>query len=254
MMRNKLIALLAGLSLALVSSVALAAPSADTLLVAGYDSDQMAVIYGVSGIDQEDDTTATLDCSLVGTFGYTVGDAEDGIADVETLTAVDPDDDTDTPDDTTFEPETVIQAPDNDPALADVEYGAEGAEECSLTSVDIEPNGDGEINHGTIVSTFANLLQGGKGCIIRHFAQSDFGKADYDEADVTTFEVTLQSIMTSCEKGKDRVENLEEDDSSSAGKGKANAPGQLKDKGRPDHVPGPPAHAGKKGNDSSSEG
>lgn len=221
MKKKKLIALFAGLSLAFVSSAALAAPSADTLLVAGYDSNQMAVLYGVSSIDQPSDTTATLDCTLVGMFEYTRGEVVEGVADVETLTSVDQDTDPSSPDDTTFEPETVVTSPDNNPPLANVDYGAEGAEECSLTSVAVDR--DGEVNHGAVVSTFARL---GKGCIVRHFAQSDFGKADYDDPKPELFEVTLQSIKTSCDKQKDKDSVGTLDDDASSG-GKANAPGQA---------------------------
>ena len=92
------------------------------------------------------------------------------------------------------------------------------------------------MNHGAVVSTFAKL---GKGCIVRHFAQSGFGKDSYEDAE-GSFEVILESIATSCEKGKDRVSGDEE--SPSNGKVK----GLDKDKGRPEHA-GPPAQAkGKK--------
>lgn len=238
MKKNKLIALFAGLSLAFVGSAALAAPSPDTLLVAGYDSDSMAVVYGVSDVDLESDTTATLDCTLKGVFDYTVGDATDGIADVETLTSVDQDDNVETPDDTTFEPETVVSDPDNDPALSSVDYGADGAEECALTSVTIEPNGADKITHGTIVSTFAKLLQGGNGCMIKLFAQSEFGKADYQDAE-GELTVTLDSIETACAKGKDKKVD---DDAESGVKvnGKDKAPGlkEKTDKGGKNNAPG----------------
>ena len=86
MKKNKLIALFAGLSLAFVSSAALAAPSADTLLVAGYDSDQMAVLYGVSDIDQEGDDVS-LDCTVVeGEYVYALNngeEVEDGTTEVD---------------------------------------------------------------------------------------------------------------------------------------------------------------------------
>ena len=218
MKRNKLIALFAGLSLAFVGSAALAAPSADTLLVAGYDSDQMAVLYGVSGIDQEGDEP-TLDCTLTGDFVFELeAEAEEDAVEVavtglKTNGGLYDEDQT----------EGVLYG-----TVADGDEP--GAEECALTSVTIEPNGEGEINHGTVVSTFANLLDGGKGCIIRHFAQSDFGKGDYDDPDTESFEVTLQSIKTSCDKQKDKnsVETADGDDDESGGK--TNAPGQNKDK------------------------
>lgn len=241
MKKNKLIALFAGLSLAFVGSAALAAPSADTLLVAGYDSDQMAVLYGISGIDQATDTEATLDCTLVGEYVYETGDAIDGQADVETLTA-DPENEAPAGD-TTFEAETVVEDED---APTDVTYNDlyastdQDGKDCLLTSVTIERKGNGEISHGSVVSTFAHLLGPGKGCLMRHFAQSDFGKADYDEPQTDTFEVTLQSILTSCDKqkGKGQVQTADGEDAGQGGK--ANAPGQTKQKpakGK-DHAPG----------------
>jgi hypothetical protein len=222
MKKNKLIALFAGLSLAFVGSAALAAPSADTLLVAGYDAETTAVLYGISDVDQDGDTGATLDCSLVGDFQYTVGEAnEDGVADVDTLQG----------DDTTFEAEDVV---DDDEAPDDITYddlyGSEDEEgkDCLLTSVTITPNGEGEVNHGTVVSTFARLLQGGNSCMIKLFAQSDFGKDGYEDAE-GELAVTLDSIATACTKGKSGSVGVEDDSESP---GKANAPGQQ-DKDKP---------------------
>ncbi len=234
MKKNKLIALFAGLSLAFVSSVALAAPSADTLLVAGYDSDQMAVIYGVSGIDQEDGEPS-LDCTLVGDFVYELGDkAEEDATEVAVteLWTKDKEAADGKGDPVEFFEENAVEV-DGEEAQG-VEY-VDATEECALTSVTIEPNGDGEINHGTVVSTFANLLQGGNGCLIRHFAQSDFGKGDYEEvtgADATeeevkvALEVTLDSFETACNK-KGKSDSVDGDDDA---KGKDKAPGQKKDK------------------------
>ena len=241
MKKNKLIALFAGLSLAFVSSAALAAPSADTLLVAGYDSDQMAVLYGVSSIDQEGDAV-TLDCTVEqGNYVYALNNGEDleegategPVTDLKKKGATDADPD----EDVEFFDENVEA--DERTASEGKLYGADGAEECALTSVVIEPNGNGEINHGTIVSTFSKLLQGGNGCMIRHFAQSDFGKGDYDEVDAESFEVTLQSFETACDK-KVKSDSVDDDDDSES-HGKSNAPGQNKDrsdKGGKDKAPG----------------
>lgn len=233
MKKNKIIALFAGVSLALVSTAALAAPSADTLLVAGYDSDQMSVLYGVSSIDQDGDE-ATLDCTLNGDYAYVL-DSEAGDDDTEVavsdLTTVDP---ADGVVEFTFED-------DDDQTGEKVLYA--DADECSLTSVKIEPNGAGEINHGKVVSTFAHLLPGGHGCLMRHIAKSDFGKADYDALDAGSFELTLQAFETACVKNKNKAAGDDDsssagdddsssvgDDDSSGGVGKANAPGQNKDK------------------------
>lgn len=239
MKKNKLVALFAGLSLAFVSSAALAAPSADTLLVAGYDSDQMAVLYGVSDIDQDDAETVTLDCTLVGDFVYELDTEAAEDATEVAVTGLkkkggDGEEDKDV--------EFFFEDDEDRVEGSGVLYGAEsgddvdGAEECGLTSVTIEPNGEGEVNHGTVVSTFSKLFDGGNGCLIRHFAQSDFGKGDYDEMDVESFEVTLDSYATACGKDKKSVE-----DDSSSEKGKDNAPGQTRerpDKGGKDNAPG----------------
>ncbi len=234
MKKNKLIALFAGLSLTFVSSAALAAPSADTLLVAGYDSEQMAVIYGVSGIDQEGDKSATLDCTLVGDFVYDLDDkAEEDAAQVAVteLWTKDKDAVDGKGDPVEFFEENAVEV-DGEESQG-VEY-VDATEECALKSVTIEPNGDGEVNHGTVVSTFANLLQGGNGCMIRHFAQSDFGKGDYEPVDEESLdaalEVTLDSFETACNK-KGRSDSVDDDDDSES-RGKANAPGQ-RDKDKP---------------------
>lgn len=246
-MRKRLIALVPGVVLVLVSSVALAAPSADTLLVAGYDSDQMAVLYGVSDIDADDAESATLDCTLTGDFIYELdAEAEEDATEVAVTGLWTKDKDAA---DGKGDPAEFFYEDDEDQAAEAVPYGTEttddedGAEDCALTSVTIEPNGNGEVNHGTVVSTFAKLLQGGNGCLIRHFAQSDFGKGDYDEVDAGSFEVTLESFETACKKKakKDAVEESSSIDDSSNVKGKDNAPGQTKDKsdkGGKDNAPG----------------
>lgn len=260
MKKNKLIALFAGLSLAFVSSAALAAPSADTLLVAGYDSDQMAVLYSVSDIDDDGAETASLDCTLDGEYVYELESDSDTEADVEADVEVD------------GEEVTKVAVTGLEKDGEEVEFFAEGAGEtqegdgvrysetedgeCQLISVTIEPNGDGEINHGTIVSTFAKLLKGGNGCMIRHFAQSGFGKGDYDVAEGESvdevLEVTLQSFETACNK-KAKNDSVDDDDDSES-RGKSNAPGQNKDrsdKGGKDNAPGQLRKS--QGDDSSSD-
>ena len=167
---------------------------------------------------------------------------EDGLADVETLEG----EDTDTENDTLFEAETVLtegDAPDS--ILYDDLFGAteDDGKDCLLTSVLIEPKGEGEVNHGTVVSTFAHLLGGGKGCIMRLFSQSDFGKGEYEVSDPALFDVTLDSIATSCTNQRDRVLGVDDDSTSGettkargpqkeqkdkSNKGKSTAPGQNK--------------------------
>jgi len=242
MNKQKLIAIVSGLSLALLSTAALAATSdSDTQFVSGFDGDaeKAKVIYSVSGLDQESDTTATLDCTLVGDYEYVLGEETDGTARVDELSSVDDEPDEDS--DTTFEYEGVIDDPDNE-SLDPVEYGDEGAEECDLTAVTIEPKGGGELNHGTVVSTMAKQFGPGKGCVMRFIAQSDWGKDSYEVAEGDPI-VTLDTLTTSCDKNKrnddsDSVSSLD-DDSTSVGSGqlkankakkngKATAPGQHK--------------------------
>jgi|SRR5665811_127204 len=221
MKKNRYIALLAGLSLVLMSSPALAYPSADTLLVSGYDVEEGVVLYGTSSIDQEGDET-TLDCSLDGDYVY-VSDLESGDAENDVTELFEYDSQAEEPgDEATFESE------DDDSTDAPVAYSDPAAEDCGLTAVTIEHPGDGEINHGTIVSTFARLLQGGNGCLIRLFAQSDYGKADYvvDEG-AEALSVVLSSHETACKKGPGAAFQAEGDDDDSRG--------------------GPPPWAGKKG-------
>ena len=62
-------------------------------------------------------------------------------------------------------------------------------DEPELSEVAIEPNEEGEINHGTVVSAFVQHLQAngykGVGCLVRYVAQSDWGKADVEDGDLT---------------------------------------------------------------------
>lgn len=242
-MQKKTIAMITGLALMLVSTAALAAPSADTLLVSGYDADEMAVLYAVSGIDQEGDTEASLDCTIEGTYIYTLLAGEEGDTSfvVDSLEPkVEEGDDPGEP--VEFVNETTVEGSEEGDPIA---YGAEGAEECSLTSVSVGRDGK-DVNHGDVVSTFAKLLKGGNGCLIRLFAQSDYGKKvdDTDTTDTTTTtttvveedvptEVTLSSIGTACDKGK-----------SGEDKGKPDDKGQPEDKGKPENT-GKPAVTGK---------
>ena len=236
---TKLIALFAGLSLAMLSLPALAYPSADTVLVSGYDADAMVVLYGTSPVDDEDTDPATLDCWIdAGDYTYVA----DGIDDFN-------------PENGETEEADVTELNDGESGDA-VEFDYEDdsgtvtyvdADECQLTAVEIEPNEDGKITHGTIVSTFAKLLGEGKGCLIRHFAQSDYGKADYTDADLSedAFSVTLESHKTACEKGKPSFDGDDDDENDRGGPPPWAGP---KDRDENDRG-GPPPWAGPKGDD-----
>lgn len=204
-MKKRWIAIVGAAALMLTSSIALAAPSPDTLLVSGYDSETMAVLYGVIDLDENGETECT---------------DEDFQASADELLAA-----------------------DDESTASDVEPAGDGEADCSLESVDVSR--DGEVNHGSVVSTFAKLLQGGNGCLIRLFAQSDYGKSDADEVDGGDLEFVLEQAETSCSKKKvddDASTSTADDDASSVGDdepseddasnggGREDAPGQNKDK------------------------
>ncbi len=230
-----------GIALFSISGIALAAPAVDTLLNHGYDSEQMALIFGVSPVDQEDDLEITLDCTLDGTFKYTIAAPEPaGEGDVvedegdekgKKEVVITPIDElTDSDDETvTFNDE------DDETEDEAVDYGSEEAAECGLVSVSVVgPNG--QVNHGQVVSTFVHAIRmmdldiKGKGCLVKLIAGSDYGKGDQqvkagEEVEVPepnedgsiSGEVELTGDTTSCGK-KDKGSNGE---STERGNGKA---------------------------------
>ena len=232
MNKQKLIAIVSGLSLALLSTAALAATSdPDTQFVSGFDSDaeKAKVIYSVSGIDQEDDTTASLDCGVAsGDYVYVLDDeapAEATEVEVEELYESDEGEQGD----------PVVFMSEDDTDQTEYAYDSPEAEEsnCTQTAVTIEPKGEGEVNHGTVVSTMTKVFGPGMGCLTSQVAQMDWGKDSYVDAEGDGV-VTLDTLETSCNKNKHN------DDGESVGNGqlksqqakqnggKATAPGQLK--------------------------
>lgn len=238
-MRARTLSWAIGAAVFSLSGVALAAPAVDTLLTQGYDADNMALIFGISPIDQDDSLSITLDCGLEGTFNYELDttdpdpDAKVTLSDVIKLT----------------KNGNVVQFNDEDDVTADtaVPYGSVAAAECSLVSVDVRgPNG--QVNHGQIVSSFVHALRmmdldiRGKGCLVKLIAQSDYGKGDQkvtpsDASEVepsSTGEVDLTSIATACAHGKQKSDDRPN--------------GKPDHAGRPDHA-GKPDHAGNRHND-----
>ncbi|HEU4916086.1 MAG TPA: hypothetical protein VFV13_05930 [Acidimicrobiia bacterium] len=137
---------------------------------------------------------------------------------------------------------------DQEPATSPVPYtGADG--ECGVSGGD--PTGPaGQINHGMFMRLFNSMYQGegGRGCLIRHIAQSDLGKGDQQvqagEAVTTdpvaagdTGSVEFTTEETDCEHG--RVAGTDSTDQS----GRPEGAGPPDHAGRPDHA-GPPDHAG----------
>jgi hypothetical protein len=97
---------------------------------------------------------------------------------------------------------------------ADEDDEAACGDEPELTVVEIETNGEGEINHGMVVSSFVKHLKDngykGIGCLVRYVAQSNWGK------DVAEEDLTEISAETDCPFNRGGDE--EDEDSQTGGK------------------------------------
>jgi hypothetical protein len=59
-----------------------------------------------------------------------------------------------------------------------------------VNEIEVTANEEGEFNHGSFVSAFAKAFEGqGKGCLMRHLAQSNWGKPDVELEDYDVLEV-----------------------------------------------------------------
>lgn len=249
-MTRKKTSLLAGAIVFSIGTAAFAAPAIDSLLVEGYDDENQVLVFGTSEVDQEGDEP-TLDCTLEGTFQYVLAE-EDTTETTESV--VDEDEDgkkevsvTEVEELTTEDGGTVIFDYESGDATG-LDYGAEGAEECSLVGVDVT-GPEGQVNHGTITSSFVHALQElgirGAGCYIRTIAQSDYGKGDQQitvDGDEDTIEVIedgtqaeetasvdLASHETSCEHGRSQDDHGRPDDA-----GRPETAGKPEGAGRPE--------------------
>jgi hypothetical protein len=191
----------------LTSSIALAASGEpNSLLTEGYDADNYKLVWGVAVHPEAEGATALFDCTVNGDFSYEFDDT----GKVVTLTG------------------------DGGPAMyqpvdgtSPVAYGETG-EECILTVTGVEgPNG--QVNHGTIVSSFVHALKEagirGVGCYIRTLAGSSYGKGEQQvqvgevvlpTEPVTGGDVTLTTHETTC--GNQHTD-AEGDELGSAGNG-----------------------------------
>lgn len=128
--------------------------------------------------------------------------------------------------------------------------------DCGRT---VEVSGpQGQVNHGTFLSLINSLWEGpGRGCVIRHLAQSDLGKGDQqvkanDEAGpdnevepVGAGEIDLTSVETTCRHGN-QGSDVEVDDGSAEVESADNKSGDNKSLGKPEGV-GKPASPGNSG-------
>ncbi len=137
------------------------------------------------------------------------------------------------------------------PSPADDEPAEPAADpECELTGGEVAgPNG--QVNHGMFMKLFNSLFEGtGRGCVVRHLAQSDLGKGDQKvkgdeeagesegEAPDSENSIDFTTIETSCSQGAGGGDEAEEDgpDDELEGEGKGKPPwaGKPKGAGKPD--------------------
>jgi hypothetical protein len=249
--KSKLTILLALLGLMMMSGVAVAAEEEteeedDTVFNFGYDADNDVFVWGTSPSD------GLYDCSLEpkGELEATYSVSDDGLVYVDGLT-----DGSDSV--VVFDPRPQDQLADGLTEAAEpVEYtGAEG--ECGLSGGSVA-GPQGQINHGMFLKLFNGYYEGpGRGCIVRHIAQSDLGKGDQqvrvpdvdpDAESVASGDtglISFDSIVADCIRGSEQ--EVEENDQGKppwAGKGKPPWAG----KGKPDDAgQGKPPWAGKPG-------
>jgi hypothetical protein len=205
----------------------------ETLFNFGYDMINRILVWGLSALDGVYD--CTLDGPYTATYGTTgeqggipVDNLEDGAGVVSFPNRP---------------PEEVDD--ELEPADAPVEYsGADG--DCGVSGGEVSgPNG--QVNHGMFMKLFNSLYEGtGRGCVVRHLAQSDLGKGEQQvqvggeavdpvgAGDTGTVDFT--SVEADCEHGKAVDDSADSDlEIQSNGNGNGN--------GRPDHA-GKPDQAG----------
>lgn len=218
--------LLTVLALALSATAAWAQETEDeedTVFNFGYDSENKVFVWGSSS------TEGTLDCTLAA-----------GTYQVQYVTI----DGTFYVDDLLFDSQPVTFPSRDDEAAEPAPYTAEG--ECGLSGGVVSgPNG--QVNHGMFMKLFNSMFKGpGRGCLVRHLAQSDLGKGDQqvrvpevgDEVitQPESGDMDIQSILTKCGLTDDEeTEDAEQTESEATG-------------GRPDHAgKGKPPWAGRPG-------
>ncbi|MGH3649908.1 MAG: hypothetical protein ACRDU9_04295 [Acidimicrobiia bacterium] len=230
-MKSKLTILLAVLGLMTMSGVSVAAEGEDdTVFDFGYDADNGVFVWGTSPSD------GLYDCSLEskGELEATYSVSVDGLVYVDGLT-----DGSDSV--VAFDPRPQDQLADGlTEAAGPVEYtGAEG--ECGLSGGSVA-GPQGQINHGMFLKLFNGFYEGpGRGCIVRHVAQSDLGKggqqvkvSDVDPdaepvADGDTGTISFDTIVTDCiRESEQEVDGDGNGKPAWAGNGKPDHAGQGK--------------------------
>jgi hypothetical protein len=210
--RSKTFAAIVAASLSL-GLTALAAPAIDNYITQGYDSDETALVFGVSAGQETGDPL--LDCDFSGEVEYTLGEPEDGSS------------------------VTPVTITGSTPAGDGEEFDVQN---CLAYQISVEgPNG--QVNHGTFQSSWVHALKDlgmqGKGCLVSAFSKLGHGKGDESItvseakaaaeaallADPTliseTPDVELEGLGVNCDKGKDKAPGLSSSDGEKPAKGPA---------------------------------
>lgn len=219
----------------------------DTLFDFGYDVVNRALLWGTSRLD------GPYDCSvengpLTVTYGATSADGVILVDLLEDASGV-----------VVFPNRPVDEVGEGqEPATSPIAYsGSAGA--CGLIGGD--PTGpQGQINHGMFMRLFNSLYSGdenGRGCLVRHLAQSDLGKGDQQVqagemapdpvAPGSTGSVELTTVETDCEHGRDTQSADQVSPGRPEGAGPPDHAGRPEDAGPPDHA-GRPDDIGGPGN------
>ena len=170
----------------------------------------MRLIFGTSDIydadsSREENNTNSLDCTIKGDYTYSFGTETAGDDGGTLVTSLK--DEKNADHQFTQEDDELDTGEKGylDPAV----YGSDDADECDLYSFDVVPNGGGEVNHGTVVSTFVRLIKQhgfrGAGCLVKFASHSQWGKVDptdefQPDADGGT--ITLDSFAAACNLAK----------------------------------------------------
>ena len=210
----------------------------DTLLNFGYDVVNRLFLWNLSALDGIYDCTLE-NGPLTATYGETSGTGLVPVDNLEGAAGV-----------VEFPNRPADQVADDlEPADSPVSYtGADG--DCGLSGGEVSgPNG--QVNHGMFMKLFNSLYDGrGRGCVVRHLAQSDLGKGDQQVQanDPTPFEsveagdtgtAEFTSAESDCEHGRKAGEQ--------DGAAELEAQGGNGSNGKPDHA-GKPEDAGKSEN------
>jgi hypothetical protein len=221
--KNRTVVMLSLISLFAMAAAVSAAEGEekeDTVFNFGTDPVSKVFVWGTSSTDGE------LDCSLEGqqaTASFVLDD--DGLVMVDQLY------------DESMEP---VEFPTREEGGDAVAYSADG--ECALAGGVVSgPNG--QINHGMFMKLFNSLWEGnGRGCLMRHLAQSELGKGDQQVKvgdvdpdaeplmDGDTGTIDFASVLADCEHGN--------------GNGNGNGNGDLNGNGNGHGRPDSPGNSG----------